>query len=152
MRPHPACTSSAISRILFSLVNLRSSFINSLVLGITPPSPWMGSIITATVLSVTSFLTDSKSFNSAFGKPATCGANIVSHPGFPEALIVANVRPWKLCSKVIISKAPFLLICPHLRASLMAPSFASAPLLAKNTLSKQLFSVSRLDKPIMGSL
>ena len=79
--------------MLFSLVNVRSSRINSGEAGMTPPSPCTGSIMMATVLSLTNFLTESKSFRSAFGNPATWGANMVSQPGFPEALMVANVRP-----------------------------------------------------------
>src|SRR4051794_40092914 len=45
----------------------------------------------------------------------------------------------------MISKAPPLCSLPYLRASLIAPSLASAPELAKNTWSKQLLS-TRLGK------
>jgi hypothetical protein len=41
---------------------------------------------------------------------------------------------------VIISKAPFNSFLPHFRASLVAPSLASAPELQKNTLSSAEFS------------
>ncbi len=92
----------------------------------------------------------------AFGKPGTCGAKMVSQPALPDALMVASVRPWKLWSKVMISNrffpAPLLCFLPHLRASLMAPSLASAPLLAKNTLSKQLCALSRPASLAIGSL
>ena len=103
-----------------------------MVAGSTPPSPWTGSSITATVLSVIRASTEAMSFSVAFGKPATCGANMVSQPGLPLADMVASVRPWKPWSKVMISEAPPLKRRPHLRASLMAPSLASAPEFVKN--------------------
>ena len=56
--------------------------------------------------------------------------------------MVASVRPWKPPSKVMISNAPPLCSEPYLRASLIAPSLASAPELVKNTWSKQLKSTS----------
>ena len=43
-----------------------------MVAGSTPPSPWTGSSITATVLSVIRASTEAMSFSVAFGKPATC--------------------------------------------------------------------------------
>ncbi|MNY40413.1 hypothetical protein D3C86_1751560 [compost metagenome] len=125
---------------------------NSRVAGITPPSPCTGSSMMPTVLSVISFSTEARSFSSALGKPGTCGAKMVSQPALPDALMVASVRPWKLWSMVMISYAPFLCLRPHLRASLMAPSLASAPLLAKKTLSKQLWSVSCRASLSIGSL
>jgi len=47
------------------------------------------------------------------------------------AVTAARVRPWKESTAVMISKAPFLCSRPHLRASLIAASLASAPLLPK---------------------
>jgi hypothetical protein len=41
--------------------------------------------------------------------------------------MVASVRPWKASAKVMISCAPPRRSWPNLRASLMAPSLASAP-------------------------
>ncbi|MCY1314295.1 hypothetical protein D9M70_649190 [compost metagenome] len=75
---------------------------NSLVAGSTPPSPCTGSSMMATVWSSISLRTDSRSFSSALGKPSTCGANILSQPGLPEADMVARVRPWKLWFMVMI--------------------------------------------------
>ena len=70
--------------------------------------------------------------------------------------MVASVRPWKLWSKVMISKrlspAPFGFSLPHLRASLIAPSLASAPQLVKNTRSKQEFCVNSVASSIIGAL
>ena len=76
----------------------------------------------------------------------------MSQPGFPVADIVARVLPWNPCSKVMISKAPPLFTCPHLRASLMAPSFASAPLLAKKTRSNTELAVNLEASAMDGSL
>lgn len=76
----------------------------------------------------------------------------MSQPALPLADIVASVRPWKLWSNVMISYAPFLNLRPHLRASLIAPSFASAPLFAKNTLSNTLCCVRRPASFAIGSL
>jgi len=66
--------------------------------------------------------------------------------------MVASVRPWKLFSKVMISWAPPRCTRPHLRASLIAPSLASAPVLAKNTRSKPECCVSRFASLAEGSL
>ena len=55
----------------------------------------------------------------------------MSQPGLPLADMVAMVRPWNAPSNVTISYAPSFRLRPHFRASLIAPSFASAPLLQK---------------------
>ena len=56
--------------------------------------------------------------------------------GLPDADMVASVRPWKRVVEGDDLVRAAALHRPHLRASLIAPSFASAPLLAKNTWSK----------------
>ncbi len=61
--------------------------------GQTPASPWIGSSITAMVLSVISRSTEARSFSCAFGKPDTFGSNSGSKAFLPEADIVASVRP-----------------------------------------------------------
>jgi hypothetical protein len=66
--------------------------------------------------------------------------------------MVASVRPWKPWSKVMISEAPSLKRLPHLRASLMAPSLASAPEFVKKTRRKAECSVMRLASRSAGSL
>ena len=63
-------------------------------------------------------------------KPDGSGANPFLTLSCPVAVNVARVLPWNEPFVVIISPLPV-----YLRASFIAPSFASAPLLAKNTLS-----------------
>ncbi len=70
---------------------------------ITPVSPWMGSSMTPTVLSVISASTDARSLILAFGKPGTLGSNKSRNCDLPDADIVASVRPWKEFSSVMIS-------------------------------------------------
>jgi hypothetical protein len=96
--------------------------------------------------------TESRSFVVARGNPGTCGANIVSQPGLPLADMVARVRPWKAPSKVTISWAPVLNRRPHFRASLMAPSLASAPELVKKTRWKHECRASVLARRAAGAL
>ena len=74
--------------------------------GITPASPWIGSSMTATVRSVKAFRTASMSFRGTLTKSGTLCSKRVSHCGFPEADIVARVRPWKELCIVMISRAP----------------------------------------------
>ena len=118
----------------------------------TPASPWIGSSMTAVVMGVIALRTASRSPSGTFGKPGTFGSNKVSHPGLPDADIVASVRPWKACSIVMISKAPPRWRAPHFRASLMAPSLASAPLLHRNTSPSPLASAMSVASFAMGSL
>ncbi|MGY3110925.1 hypothetical protein ACVWW7_007552 [Bradyrhizobium sp. LM6.9] len=92
------------------------------------------------------------SLSFAFLKPATFGSNSGSKAFLPEADIVASVRPWKPPSKLMISNAPPLCRLPYLRASLIAPSLASAPELAKNTWSNALFATSACASFRLGSL
>ena len=95
----------------------------------------------ATVLSPIAASTAPWSFNETFGNPATLGSNSPSQTALPDADIVASVRPWKPWTVVTISYAPPRCLAPHFRASLMAPSFASAPLLAKKTRSRPAAAV-----------
>ena len=108
--------------------------------------------MTATVLGVTALRTASRSPSGTFGKPDTFGWNKVSQPGFPDAAMVASVRPWNPCSMVTISKAPPRCRLPHFRASLMAPSLASAPLLHRKTSSSPVLSAMSVASLAMGSL
>ena len=108
--------------------------------------------MTAAVRSVMRRSTEARSLKTALGNPGTCGANIVSQPSLPDADMVASVRPWKPPSNAMISHAPSLARRPHLRASLMAPSLASAPLLQKNTRCRPLVAPIRRASSIMGAL
>src|SRR6266403_3805780 len=104
------------------------------------------------VLSEINRLTDARSLSFALGKPDTLGSNSGSKAFLPDADIVASVRPWKPPSKVMISWAPERCVAPYLRASLIAPSLASAPELAKNTWPKQLRSVRAFASFRLGAL
>ena len=55
-----------------------------------------------------------------------------------------RVRPWNELRAVMISYAPPSLMRPHFRASLHAPSLASAPELQKKTRSIDELSMSVL--------
>src|ERR1700682_5044648 len=59
----------------------------------TPASPWIGSSMTATVLSEISRFTESRSLSCALGKPGTLGSNNGSNAFLPDADMVASVRP-----------------------------------------------------------
>ena len=133
-------------------VSARNSRRKSSPASKTPASPWIGSSITATVRSSMARATAARSPSGTLRNPGTFGSNSVPQPGLPEADIVASVRPWKACSMVMISKAPFRWRAPHLRASLMAPSFASALLLQRNTWSSPEASARRVASFAMGSL
>jgi len=106
----------------------------------TPPSPWIGSRRTAAVLPVVALLIASTSLNGTRTNPSTSGVNGARYFSVAVAVTVARVRPWKAPSATMISKAPSRFSFPHLRASLMHPSTASAPLLQKNTLSSPVCS------------
>ncbi len=90
--------------------------------------------------------------SGTFTKPGTFGSNSGSKAGLPEADMVASVRPWKAPCVVTISYAPPRCFAPHLRASLIAPSFASAPLLQKNTASSPLDSATSVASRAIGAL
>src|SRR6266849_6328784 len=99
----------------------------------TPISPMIGSSITATVCSVVAALIASRSLYGTCTKPSGSGLKGSEYLGWPPAVIVAIVRPWNEPIEVMIWNAPFLLRTPHLRAILIAASFASAPELPKKT-------------------
>ena len=82
------------------------------------------------------------SLSGTCGKPSGSGVNERVYASLPVAVTVASVRPWKAWSAEIIPYAPSRLRLPHLRASLMAASLASAPLLQKKTRSNGEWSVS----------
>src|SRR6266849_5880453 len=92
-----------------------------------------GSSITATVLSVVATLIASRSLYGTCAKPAGSGWNGSEYLGWPPAVTVASVLPWNEPDVVMISNAPPRLRAPHLRATLIAASLASAPELQKNT-------------------
>jgi len=94
----------------------------------------------------------SRSFSGTLRKPGTFGSKSGSNAGLPEADIVASVRPWKAPWVVTISNAPPRWSWPHFRASLMAPSLASAPVLQRKTVSSPLEPARRLASRAIGPL
>ena len=73
----------------------------------------------------------SMSFRSTEAKPAGIGRKVSWNLSWPVAASVARVRPWKDFFALTTPKAPSSLTSPQRRASLMAPSLASAPEFAK---------------------
>ena len=71
------------------------------------------------------------SFRATVTKPSGSGRKLRWNLSWPVAASVASVRPWKLFRAVTMVLAPPSLTSPQRRASLMAPSLASAPELAK---------------------
>ena len=122
----PVWTSSTIIRISFCIQYSFNCFTNKGSAGSTPDSPWMISIITAAVLYEVNDLNELKSLKIANLNPGTTGPNWSVIFFCPVADIAPYVLPWKDFLKAIISDLPVAL-----RASLIAASFASVPLLQK---------------------
>ena len=74
----------------------------------------------------------SMSLRSTEAKPAGSGWKLLWKTSWPVAASVASVRPWKLLWALTMPAAPSSLTSPQRRATLMAPSLASAPELPKN--------------------
>jgi len=101
---------------------------NSWVAGWMPLSPWIGSSMMAAVEGVTASASASTSLNGMYLKPGGRGSKPFWYFGWPVAVMAARVRPWKESTAVSISGCSMpRIVCAHLRASLMAVSFASAP-------------------------
>ena len=85
--------------------------------------------------------------------PGMSGSKPCVYFGFPVAVTVASVRPWKACCMVMISTRSVLQrSLAYLRASLMAASFASAPLLQKKARSAKECSHKSCASRICGSM
>ncbi len=134
VRPKPHWISSNMSRMPRSSHSRRSPRRNSAVAGITPISPWIGSSRMPAVCGVRTASTLARSLKVAFRKPGVAGSKPFFTFSCPVAAMPARVRPWKESWNVTTSKRPPGRVSwPNLRASLNRPSFASAPLLQKNT-------------------
>src|SRR3989442_114472 len=90
------------------------------------------------------------SLKATWTNPSGSGWNGSEYLGWPPAVMVASVRPWKEPVVVMISNAPSRLRAPHFRASLMAASFASAPELQKKTREGNESSTRRRARSICG--
>ncbi len=102
----------------------------SAVAGLTPPSPCTGSSNTADTDGSSDASNASASHHATCRKPSGSGQKTSCFAGWPVACSVARVRPWNDPYTLTTTCRPRP---PHLRASLMAHSFASAPELQKNT-------------------
>ena len=106
----------------------------------------------AQTLSSISFWTESKLLYSAKKTSGISGVKSSLYLGCPVTLRAPSVLPWKEFAKAIIFVAPFLLFLPNMRASFNAPSFASAPLFQKNTLSNPVALLRSSVALIIGAL
>src|SRR4030043_255191 len=96
----------------------------------------MGSHMIAQVFESTAFLRASRSSKGTYLNPGIRGEYPLWYFSCAVAVNVARVLPWKERSMVMTSyRSPPIFSLENLRASFNAPSFASAPLLQKNTLS-----------------
>ena len=124
----------------------RNSLRKSTEASLTPPSPWMGSMKTAQVSSVMAFFAASESPNWTRSKPGTKGVNGSWYLRFGVALKAPMVLPWNAFVKYTMrvfgecshedagpSRAFAQVSFAYLRENLMAPSFASVPVLEKKT-------------------
>ncbi len=135
---NPVWTSSARNRTLFSVQISRTSLSHPSGGTITPASPCIGSARKATVFGVMASRSACASPYGIVLNPGVYGPNPSLANGSVEKLMIVTVRPWKLCSQVMISCLPFstpLTRLPHRRAVFKAVSTASAPVFIGRTMS-----------------
>ena len=110
-----------------------------------PPSPWIGSMKTATtfLLCAATWRTASRSFSGTRTKPCTSGSKPACTLRLAVADSVASERPWNAFSMTMIAGSAMPRSWPYLRATLIAASFASSPELQKNTSSSPVISAMR---------
>ena len=110
-----------------------------------PPSPWIGSMNTATtfLLCSATWRTASRSFSGTRTKPETSGSKPACTLRLPVAESVASERPWNAFSITMIAGSAMPRSWPYLRATLIAASLASSPELQKNTSSRPVISAMR---------
>lgn len=125
---------------------LRSALSHSSLAAFTPPSPCIGSTITAHVSLLTNPSSPSRSFSCPTSTLGIRGSNGFWYLGLLVTLSAPMLRPWNDPSKHTIRVLPqsgeshvrpgasaAQRSFPTLRTILSAPSFASVPELAKNT-------------------
>mmetsp|Transcript_12999 Transcript_12999/g.38345 ORF Transcript_12999/g.38345 Transcript_12999/m.38345 type:complete len:264 (+) Transcript_12999:491-1282(+) len=149
-RQTPLCTSSTMRRASCSSQSWRAAWKKAASPGRMPPSPCSGSSRIAArrrgwrpngsrrglVRDLTSARSSSTSLYSTYSNPSGSGPNPSWYLGWPVAVRVASVRPWKDCLAVMMMGLSTPRSEARLRASLIAPSLASAPELQKKTLSR----------------
>ena len=106
--------------------------------------------MTAAVVPSMAADTAFRSLNGTYLKPGTIGSKPAWYFGCAVAVSAAYVRPWKPPSMVMIVDRPAA--WPWTRASLMAASLASAPLLQKNALPPNARSESNWANSPCGSM
>ncbi len=112
-----------------------------------PASPWIGSIIIATVFGVIASSNALALPKGIILKPFVNGPNPSRYWSSLLNPIIAMVLPWKLFSQTMISAwsfgTPFIWY-PHFRTALMTVSTASAPLFIGSTLCERVNTQSSL--------
>ena len=86
-----------------------------------PPSPWIGSMKTATtfLLCAATWRTASRSFSGTRTKPCTSGSKPACTLRLAVADSVASERPWKAFSMTMMAGSAMPRSWPYLRATLM---------------------------------
>src|SRR5213592_4439068 len=89
-----------------------------------PPSPWIGSMKTATtfLLCSATWRTASRSLSGMRTKPETSGSKPACTLRLPVAESVASERPWNAFSRTMIAGSAMPLSWPYLRATLIEAS------------------------------
>ncbi len=121
----------------------RAAAITSSGTGWIPDSPWIGSSMTAAVLSLTASASASASSRGTGRNPGRYGSKDSFLAIFGVAETAPIVRPWKASSSTTISGSSMPRPWACLRTSLIASSTASAPELQRNALPPRLDSQSR---------
>ncbi|MNF97893.1 hypothetical protein D3C84_807370 [compost metagenome] len=111
--------------------------------GMTPASFWIGSSMIATVRASTAACRAARSLNGTWLKPGSCGSKRLVSLELSDAGIVPRLRPWQPLLATMIRDAPPRCCWPHLRASLIAASQASLPLLSRYAWSLPVLTQSR---------
>ncbi len=108
-----------------------------------PPSPWIGSINIAAIVSFMELFNSSRLFRSIFTNPCNGSPKPSRCELLFAAAIVPRVLPWKDPLKVMILDLSFLpLLKWYLLAAFIVHSTASAPELQKKTLSANELNVN----------
>ena len=114
----------------------------------TPASPWIGSISTATTRCPYARKASRSAGRSPYGtdtNPGVYGPKSARASGSEENDTIVVVRPWKFPSNTTMTASSCgtpRVTYPHLRATLIAVSTASAPVFIGSTISIEHSSAS----------